>query len=156
MDVRLPSDFREFLKLLNQNRVEYMVIGGYAVGYHGHPRATKDIDIWVSAEPNNISRVADAVKAFGFDVPELAAWRADPRKALRMGYPPARIEVLTVISGVEFAEAARNQVDLRLDDVPVHLISLSDLRRNKKAAGRPHDLADLENLPPGGDVRGQT
>lgn len=146
--MQLPSDFKEFLRLLNQAKVEYLVIGGYAVGFHGHPRATKDIDVWTSADAANIKRLVDVLKEFGFDMPLLEQWKQNPIKTLRMGYPPARIEVLTVITGIEFKDAFPDRVSATLDGVPVSIIGLADLRANKRAAGRPQDLHDLENLPP--------
>jgi hypothetical protein len=124
-----------------------LVIGGYAVGYYGHPRATKDIDIWIEASATNIERVIDALHRFGFDLPILAQWKKDPSKTLRMGYPPARVEVLTQISGVVFEHAWPNRMRAELDGIPVNFIGLHDLKQNKKAASRHQDLADLENLP---------
>lgn len=147
MVVQLPSDFREFLSLLNQARIEYLVVGGYAVGYHGHARATKDIDIWVSDARGNVQRLVEVLREFGFDAPVLAQWVADSQKTLRMGYPPVRIEVLTQVSGVQFSEAYPARIRAELDGIPVNIISLQHLKANKQAAGRHQDLADLENLP---------
>lgn len=147
MVVQLPSDFREFLSLLNQARIEYLVVGGYAVGYHGHARATKDIDIWESDARGNVQRLVEVLREFGFDAPVLAQWVADSQKTLRMGYPPVRIEVLTQVSGVQFSEAYPARIRAELDGIPVNIISLQHLKANKQAAGRHQDLADLENLP---------
>ena len=102
--IRLPADFKEFLKLLNSHRVEYLLIGGYAVGYHGYPRPTGDMDIWVAASPQNAVRVAEALREFGFSAESVpAALFAEPGKIVRMGIPPMRLGIVTTISGVEFA-----------------------------------------------------
>ena len=144
----LPPDFKEFLRLLNAHKVEYLVIGGYAVGYHGYPRATADLDIWVAARPANAARIVAALKEFGFDLPDLSPelflreWQI-----IRLGVPPVRIEIATTISGVDFVESYADRVGDTLDGVPVSLISLKHLKANKKAAGRHEDLADLEHLP---------
>ena len=146
--VNLPPDFREFLKLLNVHQVEYLLIGGYAVAYHGYPRATADMDIWVAIHPQNAEKVVAALKEFGFDLPGLSpALFLKEGQIIRMGVPPVRIEIATTISGVDFAECyAARVVDL-LDEVEVNVISLAHLKTNKRAAGRYKDLNDLENLP---------
>ena len=145
---RLPPDFKEFLKLLNDHDVEYLLIGGYAVGYHGYPRATADMDIWIAMTPVNADRIVKVLKEFGFDLPELSIdlflkeWQI-----IRLGVPPVRIEIATMISGVNFSECYDERVLDVLDGVKVNLISLKHLKMNKKAAGRHQDLSDLENLP---------
>ena len=148
MEVELPKDFKDFLRLLNDEKVDYLLIGGYAVGYYGYPRATNDIDIWIAAHPENAKKVVKVLKKFGFDAPDL---RPDlflqQNKIIRMGHPPMRIEILTSLSGVEFdACYQRKEVDT-LAGISVNLISLKDLKRNKQASGRHKDLDDLENLP---------
>lgn len=148
MDVELPSDFSEFLRFLADSEVQYLVIGGYAVGYHGYPRATQDLDIWIARTPQNADRMVDVLRRFGFDLPELNRelfLKADT--IVRMGVPPIRIEVATTLSGVEFAECYANRVEDDLGGVQVSLMSLSDLKTNKKAAGRHKDLDDLDHLP---------
>ena len=146
--VNLPPDFKEFLKLLNAYHVEYLLIGGYAVAYHGYPRATADMDIWIAIHPENAERVVAALKDFGFDLPTLSVdLFLKEGQIVRMGAPPVRIEIATSISGVGFAECyAARVVDL-LDEVEVNVINLDHLKINKKAAGRHKDLDDLENLP---------
>lgn len=148
MDVELPPDFKEFLSLLNSHGVEYLLIGGYAVGYHGYPRATGDLDIWVARAPGNADRIVAALRAFGFDVPQLSpSLFLQDKGMVRMGAPPIRIEILTVISGVRFDECyAERLVDI-IDGVEVPLISLDRLKANKRASGRLKDLSDLEHLP---------
>ena len=144
----LTDDFKEFLRLLNANRVDYLLVGGYAVGLHGYPRATVDLDVWVRATANNAERVLHALKDFGFDLPDLEPTLfTDPRSIVRFGVPPFRIEVMTAIDGVQFEACRGRAVEFELDDVCVPVISLPDLKINKRAAGRHKDLADLENLP---------
>ena len=144
----LPPDFREFLRSLNSHGVEYLVVGGYAVGYYGYPRATADIDLWVAIHSDNASRVVQAVRAFGFDQPELTeALLMKPDQIIRMGVPPFRIELMTTISGAQFDQCYAARTVAELDDVTVSLISLEHLKANKRSAGRFKDLDDLDHLP---------
>jgi len=146
--VNLPPDFKEFLKLLNDHEVEYLLVGGYAVAYHGYPRATADMDIWVAIHPPNVQRLVDAIREFGFDMPELSPevfLKED--QVIRMGVPPIRIEVVTSASGVDFEACYAARVVDELDGVTVTVINLEHLKINKKAAGRHRDLDDLEHLP---------
>ena len=146
--IHLPPDFKEFLKLLNAHQVEYLLVGGYAVGYYGYPRATANIDLWIAINPANADKTVAVLKEFGFNVPDLSPelflkeWQI-----VRLGVPPVRIELATTISGVNFNECYPLRVIDKLDGVDVNLISLKHLKLNKKAAGRHKDLADLENLP---------
>jgi len=148
MEIRLSDDFKEFLRLLNSHEVEYLVIGGYAVGYHGYPRATNDLDIWIAIRPANAERMVAVLREFGFETssitPELFL---KEKNVVRMGVPPLRLEVLTTISGVTFEACYRERLVVQFDEVEANLINLSDLRRNKKASGRHRDLDDLEHLP---------
>ena len=148
MAIGLPADFKEFLKLLNANGVEYLLIGGYAVGYHGYPRATNDIDIWVAMNQENAGKITRVLKEFGFDIPDLTPELfLQKDRMVRLGLPPMRIEVLVEISGVQFKECYEERVDDVIDGIPVKLISLRHLKINKKASGRYKDLDDLEHLP---------
>lgn len=148
MALELPIDFKEFLNLLRANDVEYLLIGAYAVGYHGYPRATQDLDIWISTTRHNAERVVTTLKEFGFDAPELTTdLILRPNNIVRMGEEPIRIEILNDASGVEFADCYANRVTDTLDGIEVKLISLEHLKKNKEASGRLKDLADLENLP---------
>lgn len=148
MALTLPPDFKEFLKLLKEHDVRYLLIGGYAVGYHGYPRATEDMDIWVAIHPDNAKKLVSAIKEFGFDDPELKPdlFLQSP-KIVRMGYPPMRLEITNYISGVEFDECYRTRIVDTLDEVEVNLIDLENLKKNKKASGRTKDIADVEELP---------
>ena len=146
--INLPPDFREFLKLLNAHQVEYLLIGGYAVAYHGYPRATADMDIWIAIHPQNAEKVVSALNEFGLDLPELTPdLFLAAGQIIRMGVPPVRIEIATTISGVDFSECYAACVVDVLDDVEVNLISLAHLKANKQAAGGHKDRNDLENLP---------
>src|SRR6266478_1987754 len=148
MAAELPNDFKEFLSLLRVHGVEYLLIGGYAVGYHGYPRATRDLDIWIAATQENASRVVSSLKEFGFDSPELSTeLLLQPERMVRMGFEPLRIEILKSISGVSFGECYPDRIVDLLDGVEVSLISLKHLKINKKASGRLKDLADIEHLP---------
>ena|SRR5215207_2354635 len=148
MDLKLPLDFKEFLKLLKEHNVRYLLIGGYAVGYFGYARATDDMDIWVAIHPENARKVVDAMKAFGLDSPELKPELfLQEKKIIRMGFPPLRLEITTSISGVAFDECYKERIVDKLDGVEVNFINLENLKKNKKASGRSKDLADLDNLP---------
>ena len=143
--IQLPPDFKEFLRSLNSKRVEYLLIGGYAVGYHGYPRPTGDLDIWINNTRENAERAASALEDFGFNCPLNVL--LENNQVARIGVPPFRIEVLTTIDGVSFSECYAERVDGVLDGVEVTLISLAKLKENKRASGRSKDKMDLENLP---------
>ena len=146
--IHLPPDFKELLNSFNAQQVEYLLIGGYAVGYYGYPRATADMDIWVAVYPENAEKIVTVLKEFGFDVPELSTelfLKED--QIVRMGLPPIRIEIVTSISGVHFPECFAERVVANLDGVDVNIISIKHLIINKRASGRYKDLNDLDNLP---------
>ena len=146
--IHLPQDFKEFFQSFNQHEVEYLLVGGYAVGYHGYPRATMDIDVWVASNPENARRVVAALEDFGFSGQVLVEGLfLESDNVVRMGLPPMRIEIMTSISGVDFKDAYDQRIEDMLDGVPVKLISLDHLKANKIAAARTKDLADLEELP---------
>lgn len=145
--MRLPPDFKEFLKLLASHQVEYILIGGYAVGYHGYPRATADMDLWVAIRQENAEKLVAVLKKFGFDVPELSTnLFLKENQIVRMGVPPMRIELLTTISGVRFEECYSERITDTIDGVEVSIINLKHLKLNKRASGRHKDLDDLEHL----------
>ena len=146
--IEFPSDFIEFLKLLNANAVEYLLVGGLAVAIHGYPRATADMDVWVARNESNADRIVTALREFGFDVPALnRSLFVEPDTIVRMGNAPMRIELMTTIEGVEFDECINRAIIYRIDDAPVQVIGLADLKANKQATGRSKDLDDLSNLP---------
>jgi hypothetical protein len=136
------------LKSLNSNHVEYLLIGGYAVGIYGHIRATNDLDIWVGISAANAAKIERALREFGFTAVGLTSDVFLARNnVVRMGVPPIRIEILTSVSGVEFESCYAEKEMIRIEEMAVPVISLSRLRENKAASGRAKDLADLENLP---------
>ena len=146
--IRLPNDFKEFLQLLNDHRVDYLLVGGYAVGYHGYPRATVDLDIWVAVTPRNARHLVMVFKEFGFDVKELKEdLFLKENKIVRIGEPPLRIKVMTSVSGVDFDACYEQRIVDTIDGIQVNFINLENLKVNKMSAGRHKDLNDLENLP---------
>lgn len=143
----INKDFREFIELLNKHEVKYLVVGGYAVAFHGHPRYTKDLDVWVWLEEQNAEKIIDVLKDFGFA--SLQFNREDflnPDNVIQLGQPPNRIDLLTGLSGVDFKECYGKKNVITVNNLEVNIIDLDSLRRNKKASGRFQDLADLENL----------
>ena len=145
--IRLPADFRDFLKLLHSHCVEYLLVGGYAVCYHGYYRTTADMDLWIAVHRQNAAKMVPLIREFGFDVPELSeALFLQKGRIIRMGVEPVRIEVLTEISGCEFAECYSQKVEAMLDGVPVKIIGLADLIKNKLRSGRLKDLDDARKL----------
>jgi hypothetical protein len=142
----LNSDFKEFAELLNANAVEYLVVGGYALAAHGHPRYTGDIDFWVSHDPANIERLLKVLQAFGFGSLGLTAADFDADTVVQLGQPPRRIDLLTKLDGVDFASCWRRRETVTFDGLSLNLIGLDDFKTNKRAAGRAQDLADLEAL----------
>jgi predicted nucleotidyltransferase len=143
----LPPDFKDFLRLLHLNRIEYLLIGGYAVGYYGYPRATADMDIWIAVSEKNAKKMAEALKAFGMGSSQLnERIFLKAGKMIRMGHPPIRIEIFTEASGVKFAQCYKRRKEVKIDGIKVKMISLEDLKKNKRASGRHKDLSDLENL----------
>ena len=146
--MKIPSDFKEFLKLLNANNVKYLLIGDYAVGYYGYPRPTGDIDIWVRIDEENAERTVETLNEFSFSSPELTKeLLLKEKQIVRMGIPPFRLEVSNYIDGVDFDECFAEKEIANLEGILTNLISLKHLKINKKASGRYKDLNDLENLP---------
>jgi predicted nucleotidyltransferase len=143
----LNQDFREFIQSLNDNHVRYLVVGGYAVAFHGHPRYTKDIDLWIEMSQDNAAHLIQALQDFGFG--SLGLKPADflvPDQIIQLGYPPSRVDLLTTLPGVDFENCYLSRVKVDLDGIGVNFIDLENLKKNKKASGRHQDLADLENL----------
>ena len=145
--MKLHKDLKEFIELLNSHGVEYLIVGGHAVAYHGHPRYTGDIDFFVRPSRENAARVLGALDAFGFgQVGFNVDTFTEPEKVIQLGRPPNRIDLLTSISGVSFEDAWPSRVDAQLDGAPVWFIGKTALIANKRAAGRQKDLADLEEI----------
>ena len=133
--IRLPPDFLDLLTALNAADAKYLLVGGHAVGFHGVPRATKDIDVWVEASADNAARVLAALRSFGAPLGELSERDfASPGQGFRMGSPPFRIEILTQVSGIAFADAWPRRERTEVDGIPLSVIGRSDLLANKRAA----------------------
>jgi hypothetical protein len=147
MDMTLHPDFKELLRLLREEKVEYLLIGGYAVSFHGYPRGTVDIDFWIAVNPINADRVMRVLDRFGFGGLVDRGTLLIPDKIIRMGIPPYRIEISTSISGVDFFDCYGRRIFGSIDGCPADIISLEDLRINKLASGRDKDLNDLKHLP---------
>jgi hypothetical protein len=146
--MNLNQDFQEFVKLFVAHEVEFLIVGGYALAAHGHPRYTKDLDVWVWIGPENAQRILVAIEEFGFgDLGLTAADFQEPDVMVQLGREPQRIDILTYASGLQFSDAYKNRVYLTIGNVDVPFISIDDLRTNKMATGRPRDLADVADLP---------
>lgn len=146
--IEFPQDFSEFLRLLNDHSVEYLLVGGFAVAIHGYPRATSDMNVWVSRSITNAEKIVDCLRVFGFDLPELdVAVFLKENQVIRMGNAPVRIDILTDIDGVVFSECVQRSVTEIIGGQQVPVISLNDLKVNKRASGRHKDIADLDYLP---------
>lgn len=144
---KLQDDLREFIELLNSHTVEYVIVGGHAVAFHGHPRFTGDIDFFIRMTPPNAERLLAVLREFGFGTLDITARDLlEPKRVLRLGYPPNQIDILTSISGVDFDSAWDTRVESVIDNQPVSIIGRAELLRNKKAAGRQKDLADIDQL----------
>ena len=155
--MKLQHDLREFIELLNSHSCDYLVVGGHAVAYHGHPRFTADIDFFIRPSTENAERVLSALRAFGFG--ELALGPDDlikPGSVIQLGRPPNRIDLLTSISGVSVEDAWVGRVEGALDGLPVFFLGRQALLENKRASGRPKDLADIAKLTAVGAVRKPT
>ena len=143
----LTPDFKEFIQSLNDHNVRYLVVGGYAVAFHGHPRFTKDIDIWVWIDEKNALNIVKALNQFGFASLGLTADDfLEPGIIVQLGYPPNRIDLITGLKGVEFSVCYDSRIETTIDGATLPFIDLESLKKNKKAVGRFQDLADLEAL----------
>ncbi len=144
---KLQADLKEFIELLSSHKVEYLIVGGHAVAFHGHPRYTGDIDFFIRMTPSNVQRLLAVLDDFGFGSLGITARDLlEPKRIVQLGYPPNRIDLLTSISGVDFDSAWGSRIESIMDDQPVIMIGWNELLQNKKAAGRQKDLADVEKL----------
>lgn len=145
--MKLQKDLREFIELLNSHGVEYVVVGGHAVAFHGYPRYTGDIDFLVRPTEENAARIVTVLNAFGFPAAhEVKAALTQPVKILQLGHPPNRIDILTSASGVGFEEVWQHAIFADLDGLPVRFPDFDSLLTNKRASGRAKDLADVDEL----------
>lgn len=145
--MELDKDFNEFVELFLEHNVRFLIVGGYALAAHGLPRATHHLDAWVWVNPKNAQNIMRALNAFGFQ--NLSLTESDFSKEdaiVQLGYPPFRIDILTSIDGVAFDQAWEKKIVVELNGMKVPFIGREDLIANKKAAGRPQDLADVSRL----------
>ena len=141
----LPEEFREFIQLLNSEKVEYLVLGGWAVSVHGNPRFTSDIDFLIGIDAKNVGKVKKVLGRFGLkNVPD--DYFMEKGNVIRMGRPPTKIEILTGASGIEFESCYKRRKSMLLDGLKINFISKADLIANKKASGRPKDMIDVDAL----------
>jgi predicted nucleotidyltransferase len=141
------QDFKEFIELLIKNKAEYLIVGGYAVGIHGYPRYTGDLDIWLNPATENAELILKSVNEFGFSSFKLTiADFTKPGNVIQLGYPPLRIDLLNQIDGVTFEECFENRREVIIDNLKVNFISYNDLLKNKRESGRPRDIDDIDNL----------
>lgn len=143
----LAKDFREFIELLTSHRVDFLVVGAHALAFHGHPRYTGDLDLWLRVSDENSQRLERAIQAFGFSSTGLTA--DDFRKentVVQLGHPPLRIDLITSLTGLDFEDAWKKRVVGDLDGLQVFFLDRESLIRNKRATGRTKDAADAEAL----------
>jgi predicted nucleotidyltransferase len=146
----LNRDFKEFAESLHARGVEYLIVGGYALAAHGHPRYTGDIDFWILRTPENLERLLMALKDFGFGSLGLTTHDFTPDSVIQLGQPPRRIDLMTTIDGVDFDRCYARRETVELAGLQLNIIGLEDFKTNKRATGRLKDLADLEDLEPPG------
>lgn len=152
--IELPEDFRDVLVELSRAGAAFVVLGGHAVAFHGHPRATKDLDILVRADARNAERVYRALAAFGAPLEAFAVQERDfvtYDGVLQIGLPPRRIDILNRADGITFEEAIADDRTFEVDGRKIPIIGRSALLKNKRAAGRPQDVADIAALESAGD-----
>lgn len=143
----MSPDLKELLVLLQSNEVRFLISGGHALAIHGHPRYTKDLDVWVASDRSNLERLRASLSSFGFaGYADEALDLAEGRKMLQLGREPNRVDLLNFASGLEFESAWANRVQVEYEGLTLDFLGLEDLKRNKRAAGRLSDLADLERL----------
>ena len=145
--MEIQKDFRDLLKLFNEQKVEYLIVGGYALAFHGVPRYTGDIDLWVKTSTDNAQSILAALTKFGFgDLGVTINDLNEKDQVIQLGYPPIRIDIMTSIDGVNFDEALLTSIDTNYGDVSIKMISKENLIKNKRATGRHKDLGDIEAL----------
>lgn len=142
----MNSDFKDLLKIFNELEIKYLIVGGYAVMKYSEPRYTKDLDIWIESSNENSKKVFSALQKFGAPLKGLTHDDFKGEGFYQMGLPPVRIDILISFSGVDFKEAWKNKTVSKLADIEINIISKNDLITNKKIAGRPQDLLDIENI----------
>ncbi len=147
--IPIPKDSREFIELLNSNEVRYVIVGGYAVAYHGHPRMTGDIDFFVEVSEANAAKLEAVLTKFGFGSPGLSRHDfLEPGSIIQLGYPPNRIDILTSLTGVSFDDAWERRIVVEWEGLSMLFVGRDALLANKAATGRLKDLADIAALTP--------
>jgi hypothetical protein len=141
----LPEDFKDFIRFLNVNNVEYLLVGGWAIGLYGNPRATKDIDFLIAVNEENLKKLEKALYEFGAPTIDMEHFK-EPGNFFRMGRAPIQIDIITEASGIDIKDCYSRKNIITIDDIDVPIISKEDLIKNKKASGRLQDLADAESL----------
>ncbi len=143
----LSKDFKEFIELLNGHNVRYLVVGGYAVAFHGYPRYTKDLDVWIELSPENADNIIKALEEFGFGSLGLKSEDfLETDQIIQLGYPPNRIDILTTLKEIKFEDCYKARVEVDIQGLKINFIDLENLKYNKRVTGRPQDVADAENL----------
>ena len=143
--MKLPEDFKDFIKLLNDQQVNYLIVGGYAVGFHSRPKFTQDLDIWIENSEENARRVQSVLRDFGFGDLEITEKDlTNPDIVVQLGYAPLRIDLMTGVSGLSFSEAFQEKVKGHYFGIATYFVSVSDLIKNKKASGRDKDIQDIK------------
>lgn len=146
--LELNSDFKEFIQLLNYHEVEFLIVGGYALAFHGRPRFTGDIDFWIGVSADNAERLMRVLRDFGFGSLTLTAQDfMNEDIVVQFGYEPNRIDIITSVTGLDFETSFEHSVKVNLDGLMVNFLHLEDLKKNKASTGRKKDMDDLENLP---------
>jgi len=145
----LNRDYQELLQSFVSHNVRFLIVGGYALAAHGHPRYTKDLDIWVWTDPSNAERIVMSLESFGFGGLGLSAQDfQEPGVVVQLGREPQRVDILTFATGLDFVRAYENRIMVSIGNLEVPFVSIDDLRTNKMATGRLRDIADAADLPP--------
>jgi hypothetical protein len=145
--MEVQQDFKDLFVLFNEQKVEYLIVGAYALAFHGAPRYTGSIDLLVNPDASNAQRIITALDKFGFGSAGLEASDFEsPNKVIQLGVPPVRVDMITSITGISWEEAFSGRVEGKYGDVLVHYIGREAFILNKRALGRKKDLADLEAL----------
>ncbi len=143
----LSKDFKEFIALLNKHSVKYLVVGGYAVAIHGHPRYTKNLDVWIALSEENADKILKALDDFGFGALKLTAEDfTEPDQIIQLGFPLNQIDIITSLTGIDFNSCYGDRLVVDFDGINIVIIDRENLRKNKLATGRPQDLADADNI----------
>jgi hypothetical protein len=145
--MEVQQDFRDLLELFNKHKVDYLIVGAYALGFHGAPRYTGDLDVLVKPDPVNARRIMQALDEFGFgSVGLVAADFEEQGRVVQLGFPPVRVDIITSITGVTWEQARQGRVEGHFGDVVVHFLGRDEFVTNKRSLGRKKDLADLEAI----------